>query len=121
MFGNNKELMCALKNAGKQTNEEVWEMPLVDYHRELVKHVKADITNHSQKLEAGSSQAAAFLEVISLKYYRTSLKKESSGFISIFWQWPSTTKKEQAMVPDSLSNMPETMQIDRSITIKLSS
>lgn len=37
-------------------------MPLVDYHRELVKHKFADITNSSGKVEAGSSQAAAFLE-----------------------------------------------------------
>lgn len=37
-------------------------MPLVDYHRELVRHKFADITNNSGKTEAGSSQAAAFLE-----------------------------------------------------------
>ena len=62
MFGNDECLMADLKNAGKTSHEEVWEMPLVDYHRELVKHKFADITNSSGKTEAGSSQAAAFLE-----------------------------------------------------------
>lgn len=62
LFTNSEELGMDLKKAGKQAHEEVWEMPLVDYHRELVKHKFADITNSSGKSEAGSSQAAAFLE-----------------------------------------------------------
>lgn len=37
-------------------------MPLNDYHRDLIKHKEADITNMSGKTEASSSQAAAFLE-----------------------------------------------------------
>lgn len=37
-------------------------MPLQDYHRDLVKHKYADITNSSGKSEAGATQAAAFLE-----------------------------------------------------------
>lgn len=37
-------------------------MPVVEYHRELVRHKYADLTNSSGKTEAGSSQAAAFLE-----------------------------------------------------------
>jgi len=37
-------------------------MPLNDYHRDLIKHKEADITNSSGKTEASASQAAAFLE-----------------------------------------------------------
>lgn len=37
-------------------------MPLVDYHRDLIKSKAADITNSTGKVEGGSSQAAAFLE-----------------------------------------------------------
>lgn len=37
-------------------------MPVVDYHRDLIKHKFADICNASGKPEASSSQAAAFLE-----------------------------------------------------------
>lgn len=37
-------------------------MPLNDYHRDMIKHKQADITNMSGKSEASSSQAAAFLQ-----------------------------------------------------------
>lgn len=61
-FTNSQELVDDLNKAGKQSHEEIWHMPLDDYHRDLVKHKFADITNSSGKPEAGSSQAAAFLE-----------------------------------------------------------
>ena len=61
-FTNSENLVNNLKAAGKQVHEDVWHMPLDDYHRDLVKHKFADITNSSGKSEAGSSQAAAFLE-----------------------------------------------------------
>ncbi len=38
-------------------------MPVEDYHRELVKPPRADLTNSSGNTAAGSSQAAAFLNV----------------------------------------------------------
>jgi leucyl aminopeptidase len=37
-------------------------MPIDEYHHELIKSTHADITNSSGQSEAGSSQAAAFLE-----------------------------------------------------------
>ena len=37
-------------------------MPVNEYHHELIKHKYGDITNSSGKIEASSSQAAAFLE-----------------------------------------------------------
>lgn len=61
-FTNSENLVNNLRDAGKQVHEEIWHMPLDDYHRDLVKHKFADITNSSGKSEAGSSQAAAFLE-----------------------------------------------------------
>ena len=38
-------------------------MPVVEYHHNLMKSEIADMTSHPMKPEAGSSQAAAFLEV----------------------------------------------------------
>jgi leucyl aminopeptidase len=38
-------------------------MPVNAYYKELVQHKYADITNSSGKPEAGSCQAAAFLNV----------------------------------------------------------
>lgn len=37
-------------------------MPVDDYHSDLIKGKHADITNSAGKSEAGSSQAAAFLQ-----------------------------------------------------------
>ena len=63
VFSNSSNLVDCLIKAGKQVNEEVWEMPVNEYHDNLIKSSVADITNHSGKTEAGSSQAAAFLKV----------------------------------------------------------
>lgn len=49
LFTNSEELAKSLIEAGKTVNEESWHMPLTDYHRELVKHKYADITNSSGK------------------------------------------------------------------------
>ena len=38
-------------------------MPVVEYHHDLMQHKAADMTSHPMKPEAGSSQAAAYLEV----------------------------------------------------------
>ena len=62
IFCNNEGLVDDLKQAGKQVSEEVWHMPVVEYHHDLMKHVFADITSTNLKMEAGSCQAAAFLE-----------------------------------------------------------
>jgi leucyl aminopeptidase len=64
LFGNDKGLNSDLKLAGEQIHEECWEMPLNSYYKELVQHKYADITNSSGKSEAGSCQAAAFLNVL---------------------------------------------------------
>lgn len=37
-------------------------MPLTDYNRDMMKSERADLNNHGGKMEAGSAQAAAFLE-----------------------------------------------------------
>ena len=49
LFSNSEELSAALKCAGRQTHEEVWEMPVNEYHHDLIKHKYADITNASGK------------------------------------------------------------------------
>jgi leucyl aminopeptidase len=37
-------------------------MPLTDYNRDMMKSDRADLHNHGGKTEAGSGQAAGFLE-----------------------------------------------------------
>lgn len=62
LFTNNQELGEQLVAIGKQVHQKSWIMPLQDYHRDLIKHKFADITNSTGKSEASASQAAAFLE-----------------------------------------------------------
>lgn len=45
MMGNNRELIDALKKAGEETHERVWEMPLFDEYKEYVKGDVADLKN----------------------------------------------------------------------------
>lgn len=37
-------------------------MPLTDYNRDMMKSDRADLNNNAGRTEAGSGQAAAFLE-----------------------------------------------------------
>lgn len=62
IYSNSKELVQSLSQAGEQVNELVWHMPLTDYNRDMMKSERADLNNHGGKMEAGSAQAAAFLE-----------------------------------------------------------
>lgn len=62
IFSNNKDLTDSLTTAGSQVNELVWQLPLTDYNRDMMKSERADLNNHGGKMESGSAQAAAFLE-----------------------------------------------------------
>lgn len=61
VYSNCRHLVKTLKKAGEKVNELIWEMPVTDYHRQLISANHCDITNNSGKREAGASQAAAFL------------------------------------------------------------
>ena len=62
IYSNNKDLVNSLTTAGSQVNELVWNMPLTDYNRDMMKSERADLNNHGGRAESGSAQAAAFLE-----------------------------------------------------------
>jgi len=61
ILGNNKQLMDGIRAASERTAEKVWEMPLWDEYRELVKSSIADLKNSGGK-SAGTITASAFLE-----------------------------------------------------------
>jgi leucyl aminopeptidase len=62
LFTNNAELADRVRQAGQATGELVWEMPLTDDYRNLVKQSRvADIVNSAGR-NASSITAAAFLE-----------------------------------------------------------
>ena len=61
MLGNNTEIKTKLFNSGEETFERVWELPMYDEHRELIKGEFADIKNSGGR-QGGTITAAAFLE-----------------------------------------------------------
>lgn len=61
MLGNNTEIKTKLFNSGEETFERVWELPMYDEHRELIKGKFADIKNSGGRA-GGTITAAAFLE-----------------------------------------------------------
>ncbi|MDJ0849800.1 MAG: leucyl aminopeptidase [Myxococcota bacterium] len=61
LFGNNDKLVEAVRQAGDDSAEIAWPLPLFDGHRKAVRSEIADIKNTGAGREAGSSTAAAFL------------------------------------------------------------
>ncbi len=62
VIGNNQPLIDQMQRAGETSAERVWQLPLWDAYREMVKSKVADIRNTGGGREAGSITAAAFLE-----------------------------------------------------------
>ena len=61
LMGNSAALMEALQQAGGETHERVWHLPLVDEHKEIMKGSWADLQNIGGGREGGALTAAAFL------------------------------------------------------------
>ncbi len=60
LFGNNSQLVDQLKNAGQQTAEKAWELPLWEEYSEQIKDEFADLKNTGGRA-GGAITAAAFL------------------------------------------------------------
>ena len=60
MFSNDERLKSLLVEASSQTGEKVWELPLVDEYRELIKSNVADLKNTGGRF-GGAITAALFL------------------------------------------------------------
>jgi leucyl aminopeptidase len=61
MMGNSGRVMDALSQAGGETHERVWALPLVDEHKEEVEGTWSDLKNLGRGREGGALAAAAFL------------------------------------------------------------
>jgi leucyl aminopeptidase len=61
VMGNNQSVIDRLSRAGEASRERVWQLPLWDEYREMVKSDIADVKNVAGRM-AGSITAAAFLE-----------------------------------------------------------
>jgi leucyl aminopeptidase len=61
LMSNSGTLIDALKQAGGETFERVWHLPLVDEHRKEVEGTWSDLQNLGKGREGGALTAAAFL------------------------------------------------------------
>jgi leucyl aminopeptidase len=61
ILGNNDRLLQRVKEASEATAEKVWELPIWDDHREMMKSPIADLVNSAGRT-AGTIAASAFLE-----------------------------------------------------------
>jgi leucyl aminopeptidase len=61
LMSNSATLIDALKQAGGETFERVWHLPLVDEHRKEVEGTWSDLQNLGKGREGGALTAAAFL------------------------------------------------------------
>jgi leucyl aminopeptidase len=68
LMGNNQELIESIKGAAEMAGEKVWQMPLIDEHREMMKSDVADLKNTSGTRFGGVMTAAAFLSEFTEKY-----------------------------------------------------
>ncbi len=61
VMGNSGDLIDTLRQAGGETHERVWPLPLVDEYKDEVKGTWSDLKNLGNGREAGAQTAAAFL------------------------------------------------------------
>lgn len=61
VMGNSAELIDVIKQAGGETFERAWHLPLIDEHKEIMKGNWGDLQNIGGGREGGALTAAAFL------------------------------------------------------------
>lgn len=62
MFGNDAKMKKQIFNSGENTFERVWELPIYDEHRDMIKSKIADVKNTGGSRNGGAITAAAFIE-----------------------------------------------------------
>jgi leucyl aminopeptidase len=62
VISNDDELAGGVEQAGRETGELVWRLPLHPEYKALMKGTVADLTNAAPKRKAGTISAASFLE-----------------------------------------------------------
>ncbi len=67
LFSNDRDLARRLTASGEETGERLWELPLWDDYREIVKSDVADVRNSAGR-PAGAITAACFLYAFAEKY-----------------------------------------------------
>ncbi len=61
-YGNNRKLLNELKEAGEQSGEEIWELPMGEYYARQIQSSVADIKNVGEDFCGENGAAAEFLK-----------------------------------------------------------
>ncbi len=62
LFSNNQKLADSLLKSAKNTDEYMWQMPIIDEHKNDMKAIVADLKNIGASSFGGSAKGAAFIE-----------------------------------------------------------
>ena len=62
VMGNNQKLIDGILKSAKETDEQAWQLPIIDCFREDMKSQIADLKNIGGSRYGGTAKAAAFLE-----------------------------------------------------------
>jgi leucyl aminopeptidase len=62
LFSNNQKLADSLLKSAKNTNEYMWQMPIIEEHKNDMKGTVADFKNIGSTSNGGSSKGAAFIQ-----------------------------------------------------------
>lgn len=62
LFSNNQKLADALLKSAKNTDEYMWQLPIIDEHKNDMKAIVADLKNIGGSGNGGSAKGAAFIE-----------------------------------------------------------
>lgn len=62
LFSNNQKLADSLLKSAKNTDEYMWQLPIIDEHRNDMKALVADLKNIGASSFGGSAKGAAFIE-----------------------------------------------------------
>ena len=62
LFSNNQKLADSLLKSAKNTDEYMWQLPIIDEHKNDMKAIVADLKNIGGSAFGGSAKGAAFIE-----------------------------------------------------------
>ncbi len=87
LLGNNQKLIDTVKKAAEKAGDNLWQLPLSDDYRELMKSDVADLKNTSGARAGGTITAAAFLSEFTGKYAWAHIDIAPTAFIEKPWPY----------------------------------
>ncbi len=87
LLGNDQKLIDTVKKAAEAAGDKMWQLPLTDEYRELMKSETADLKNTSGTRAGGTITAAAFLSEFTEKYPWAHIDIAPTAFIDKPWPY----------------------------------